>query len=168
MFKPARRRTGGRDGILCRLSNRNSTSGTNWRVCSYPARRRRVSRQLFFWCALFVEADTPRRNLARWKRAIRPETFAPDNQRYYPLLSPFPGRGRRDQIPGIDRPCRRYSGIPAVNRKDRRDTRQIRTGEGQCLFFTGADTKRDHGYHERYLPQLAVDITRRTIGRYNR
>ena len=86
----------------------------NWRVCSYPARRRRVSRQLFFWCALFVEADTPRRNLARWKRAIRPETFAPDNQRYYPLLSPFPGRGRRDQIPGIDRPCRRYQVFPQL------------------------------------------------------
>ncbi len=59
-----------------------------------------------------------------------------------------------DQIPGIDRPCRRYSGIPAVNRKDRRDTRQIRTSEGQCLSFTGADTKRDHGYHERYLRSL--------------
>ena len=41
-------------------------------------------------------------------------------------------------------------------------------GERQCLSFTGADTKRDHGYHERYLPQLAVDITRRPIGRRGR
>ena len=54
---------------------------------------------------------------------------------------------------------------PATDRKDRLHTRQVRTCERQCLSCPGADTKRDHGHHERHLPQFAIHTACRTIGR---
>ena len=102
MFKPARKNGCSRDGILCRLSGfvtrRLEQTDEFVRILhgedEFPA-------SYFFDVRYSLKRIRPEGFPWLDERAIRPETFAPDNQRYYRFFRPFPGRGEEIKYPAL-------------------------------------------------------------------